>query len=144
MRYAIGAGLSGLLIVGLLLCCESIAPAPSEDFVYDRGYNAGYQSGTEDTLKVAADKGLGEFFFDESAGRQAFRWFVDEASGAHSARAADAAPTTTGSSSQQQFVARRSLSRPGPMRKHKVQKLREARVDAGSWTNPAGLRGEGV
>jgi hypothetical protein len=143
MRYAIGACLSGLFIVGLLLCCESLAPPPSEDFVFDRGYNAGYQMGTEETLKVAADKGLGEFFFDESAGRQAFHWFVD-ASKTRDAEEAGAAATATESASHHQYVARRTLSRPGSTRKHKVQKLREARVDAGSWTDPTGLRGEGV
>jgi hypothetical protein len=130
MRYAIGAILSGLFIVGLLLCCESIAPAPSEATVFDKGYNAGYQMGTEETLKVAVDKGLGEFYFNESAGREAFRWFVDiPKTQGGSANAADAQPSANDSENAgHQYVAKRTLTRHGALRKHRVQKPREARV----------------
>jgi hypothetical protein len=143
MRYAIGAILSGLFIVGLLLCCESIAPAPSETTVFDKGYNAGFQMGTEETLKAAVDKGLGEFYFNESTGREAFRWFVDvrQTQGA----SADAQPTASDSENAgHQYVAKRTLNRHGALRKHRGHKPREARVDAGLEMELTALRGEGV
>ena len=144
MRYAIGAVLSGLFLVGLLLCCESVSPATPETTVFDKGYNAGFQMGTEETLKVAEEKGLGEFYFDESAGRQAFHWFVD----VHRTRTESADGSHPSASdlenAQHQYVAKRSLTRNGALRKHRANKLREARVDAGPWMELTALRGEGV
>ena len=146
MRYAIGAVLSGLFIVGLLLCCESVAPENSETVVFNKGYNAGFQMGTEETLRVAAEKGLGEFYYDESVGRQAFHWFVDgPAALPASADATSANPTASVlEDTGHQYIAKRTLTRHGSMRKHRAHKPREARVDAGPWMELTTLRGEGV
>ena len=44
---------------------------------YERGFNEGYQSATRVTLSAAEGRKLGEFYFDQSNQRSAFRWFCD-------------------------------------------------------------------
>ena len=46
---------------------------------YDRGFNEGYQCATRLSLNAAEARNLGEFFYDNTNQRMAFRWFCDEA-----------------------------------------------------------------
>ena len=48
---------------------------------YDRGFNEGYQCATRLALNAAEARHLGEYFYDESNQRHAFRWYCDEAEG---------------------------------------------------------------
>jgi hypothetical protein len=95
-------GMGFVTVLALLPEGEDPRKAQAE---YERGFNEGYQSATRVTLTAAQGRRLGEFYFDQSNQRSAFRWFCDYDS------KVDAPPASTAPERSPQRVTQLSRER---------------------------------